>query len=211
MKTIDYKTTKRNKNIYLFLPVLLILLLTLITVKKAYSASNKNEISKYVIDNLRLELRPFAVNTSEAFLQARGFSQDQAKAVAKKACIHKLEIHNTATNAENIAIIIDLKKWIVITSANPPTHPPAVREVWPKRWQNTFAKNMPNKRAKIAFKWALFPTYQVFWPADYNWGLIAFDLEANTEFKLQIQFKIDEKIYKKTFKNLRCGNYNGFT
>jgi hypothetical protein len=187
----------------IFLPIILFFLATVIPAKNVNSASNDKQISKVNSTFFRLELRPFAINTTEAFLQARGFSQTQAAMVAKVACIHKLEIHNTAEQTDNKAITINLKKWMVVANTSP--HYPMIRESWPSKWQKKFANNMPPKHAKIAFNWALFPTNQIFWASDYNWGLIAFGLNANTKFDLQLTWQVDKQVYNKTLKNLNCG------
>jgi hypothetical protein len=183
--------------------IILIFLATFIPAINVNSAPNNKHISKVDSTIYRLELRPFAINTTEAFLQARGFNQTQSAMVANEACIHKLEIHNTAGQTDSRAITINLEKWRVVAST--PPHPPMIRENWPHKWQKKLAKNIPPKHAKIAFNWALFPTNQVFWAGDYNWGLIAFGLSPNTKFDLQISWQIDKQVFKKTLNNLRCG------
>ncbi|MBF0444279.1 MAG: hypothetical protein HQL68_01715 [Magnetococcales bacterium] len=176
---------------------------TIIPAKNGNSAPNDRDISRVNSTILRLELRPFALNTTEAFLQARGFSQNQAALVAKEACIHKLEVHNTAAEENNKALTLNLEKWMVLSQAK--THPPIIRESWPLMFEKKFTTKQPSEPAIIAFNWALFPTKQIFWAADYNWGLIAFGLNVDTKFDLQLTWQIGKQVYNKTLKNLRCG------
>jgi hypothetical protein len=153
----------------------------------------------YVDDaDLHLELRPFSISTAEAFLQGRGFTPEQATAIAKSACIHKLEIHNKAASNDKPAITANLNHWSVRSVAG--VHPPITRD----KWHDRLNRDNLSKPARIAFGWALFPTEQIFWPGDYNWGLIAFGLKTKTQFTLEIKWQVGQKNREKIIKNLRC-------
>lgn len=118
---------------------------------------------------------------SRGFFQARGFSSAQAEAIAQD-CLFQATIRNPASSPT--AITIDLGTWQVIAKDHKP-QPPKLEQVWQQQWQQSGV----TQPARIAFRWALFPTQQTFQPGDWNMGMITMGLTPGDEFDLIITWK----------------------
>jgi hypothetical protein len=181
----------------LFLLLTPLVIVNPLTIQEASTGKDERQVVES--SGLELTLRPFALSTVEAFLQGRGFTPKQAASVAQSACIHKLEIRHRGKSREKHPLTINLKQWQVHTLTT--LQSPKIREEWSQRLEQ--AELSPS--AQTAFNWALFPTHQIFWPGDYNWGLISFGLPANRAFELEISWQIEGKNQKKIIKQLQCG------
>jgi len=64
--------------------------------------------------------------------------------------------------------------------------------------------NEVNKAARIAFRWATFPTEQTFDAGgDYNWGMISIGLTPGDKFDLKVNWTEDKQQNNQGLKNLK--------
>ena len=75
------------------------------------------------------------------------------------------------------------------------------KESWDKQWKEQQLK----PAARIAYRWATFPTEQSFRPSgDYNWGMTRFDLKPGAEFDVKIVWIKDNKEKSAWLRSLKC-------
>jgi hypothetical protein len=116
---------------------------------------------------LELQLVQRLPDQTRAFFLARGFPAATADAIAR-SCVFQTIARNTASTEAPSSVTIDLNAWQIIHDGK--TKPVKLKEIWDQTWGNA----VPSA-ARLAFRWATFPTLQTFEPAqDYNWGMISF-------------------------------------
>jgi hypothetical protein len=147
---------------------------------------------------LELELIQRLPIQTLAFFQARGFSREIANDIGN-SCVFQSIGKNIYTQSADESISIHLADWRV--KANGQLKPVKLKEAWDNEWSAT----QVNSPARIAFKWATFPTQQTFEPAgDYNWGMISFDLSPGTVFDLQVVWKEGKTLKQQWITSLQC-------
>jgi hypothetical protein len=139
-------------------------------------------------------------NQTRAFFIARGFSSEHAEIVAQ-SCVFQTVFKNVSQESPAPSpVTYNLHNWIVLHNGK--NKKMKVREDWEKEWQT---RNTP-KSAQIAFKWALFPTEQVYQPGDYNWGMSIFDLKPGTMFDLKVVWEQHGETRSATIENIQCAH-----
>lgn len=149
--------------------------------------------------SLQLELIQRLPDQTRAFLLGRGFPHDISDKLAH-SCVFQTILRNTdkIDNIHSSALTVSLKDWQinqagVIQSLK-------LKESWDQSW----ADNIVSPAARLAFRWATFPTTQTFQAGDYNWGMIIFGPPPGTQFDLQIIWTEDDKKYSAEIKKLSC-------
>lgn len=133
---------------------------------------------------------------TRAFFGARGFDKAARERIAL-ACVFQSEFKNTAGNDEP-PVEYDLSEWRVHTDEE--VRPLMVRETWKPIWQE---HDLP-KAARIAFEWALLPTYQEYATGDYNWGMTAYGLPPGSEFDLEFSWQRGDQHYTRRINGIEC-------
>lgn len=133
---------------------------------------------------------------ARAFFQARGFDSEASEAIAQN-CFFQIIIRNQGTS--NKAMSLNLAQWRVIEKSGS-THPPRLEKAWQQQWQEMGV----TKAARIAFRWALFPSRQTFQPGDWNMGLITMGAEPGKQFDLVVTWKEQDRPREVHFNNMRC-------
>lgn len=133
---------------------------------------------------LSIELVQRLPDQTRAFFQARGFPAASADAFAR-ACVFQAIIANRALTAQGPVVGLDLRRWRVDAGQGPLPLP--VQPTWQPRWE---AQRL-SQAARIAFRWALFPTEQIYRPGDHGWGMIPFGPAPGTRFDLQVVWSED--------------------
>ena len=133
---------------------------------------------------------------TRAFFDARGFDKDARERVAL-ACVFQSEFRNVAGNDEP-PVEYKLTDWRIHTDEG--TRSLMVRESWKKIWQQYDL----SKPAKIAFEWALLPTYQKYAAGDYNWGMTAYGLPPGSEFDLEFSWQRGDQHYTRRINGIEC-------
>jgi len=119
-------------------------------------------------------------------------------------------VKNTGLQKTGEPISISLKTWR-ISPTNPVRKHNRVqgiklKEDWAEEWLAIQDKKKQVKQsARIAFKWATFPSKQTFEPGgDYNWGMISFGLPPGTTFDLLIVWQSGRQSHERWIKNIQC-------
>jgi hypothetical protein len=182
--------------------------LSLISIFSCYSLAAEVKITtdpqtklkgwKFNQNDMELELIQRLPDQTRGFFLGRGFSTEIVNDIAN-ACVFQTIVRNTGANTGAKPISVSLKKWQVVH--NEKTTPLKLKEDWNRQW----AKANVRPSAKLAFRWATFPTEQTFHPSgDYNWGMISFGLSPGALFDLNLQWVVGDKTYKATIKNIQC-------
>jgi len=134
---------------------------------------------------------------TRAFFLARGFSKDDAELIAQ-SCVFQTVFRNTSNKSDPDPISYDQRDWVVI--GNDGNSGMKTREAWEAIWTE---RNAP-KAARIAFKWALYPTEQTYQPGDYNWGMSTTGLVPGSKFDLKVTWHQYDSIRSAVIKDMRC-------
>jgi hypothetical protein len=145
---------------------------------------------------LSLTLNQRRPDQSRGFFQARGFSGEQAEPLARD-CLFQATLRNQATSPT--AITVDLGQWRVIAKDSPP-RPPKLEQQWQPQWQQSGV----SQAARLAFRWALFPTRQIFQPGDWNMGMITLGLTPGEGFDLVITWQEQDTPKSLRLTGLHC-------
>jgi len=130
-------------------------------------------------EGLELKVAHISPDQAHGFFLARGFPSAIAHNIATH-CPMQIVLKNTGTKKNGVAITVLLKEWQVkITNdSKVSTKGIKLKETWHKEWQGK--QDIP-ATAKLAFRWATFPSEQTFRPrGDYNWGVTTIGLPAAT-------------------------------
>lgn len=128
------------------------------------------------------------------FFQARGFKPAEADLIAN-ACVFQTVIRNETSAS---IVDVDLGKWKVISGNQ--ERGLRVREVWEPIWLQRQVSNP----ARLGFRWALFPTTQVFHHGDWNMGMTSAGLPGGAKFDLDISVLLDKKAITGRIKDIEC-------
>ncbi len=129
---------------------------------------------------LELELVQRLPDQTRAFFQARGFPAEIADRIAR-ACVMQTIVRNIGQPDKAQAVRVDLQEWRL--KYRNVVRPIKLKETWLAEW----TEDTVSPAARIAFRWATFPTEQIFEPrGDYNWGMTSYGLPPGAEFDLQV-------------------------
>lgn len=148
---------------------------------------------------LSIKIEPMSDDLVRAFFIGRGFSARHASYLAKTGCMFRSAIGNAGKTSQAPPVFIDLTRWRIKNETKISSL--KTREMWEKNWEK---RKIP-PTARTAFYWALFPTTTEYYPMDYNWGMLSFNLSSGTKFDLEVYWEINGNIRKHIFQNLVCG------
>jgi hypothetical protein len=189
----------------LFRIVLIVFSVTLNSILGAELTQTVDELTKLKAwklaeNNFQLELIQRTPQQTRSFFQARGFSVDIANDIATQ-CVFQTIVRNTEGENVSDSISVSLKKWRIKKAGASDEAPIKLKEVWDKEWKEGDISNS----ARVAFRWATFPTEQTFQPGgDYNWGMISIGLKPDTLFDLHVFWKQDGVPKDAWIKNIQC-------
>lgn len=145
-----------------------------------------------------LELIQRLPDQTRAFFQGRGFSSEIADEIGRN-CVFQTIGKNRMNKKSGEAITISLKRWRIRTGNR--IQGIKLKESWNKEWSDSQVDNA----ARIAFRWATFPTEQIFEPSgDYNWGMISFGLPPQSTFDLNVVWTHGNKEKSQWIKDIQC-------
>lgn len=130
------------------------------------------------------------------FFQARGFKPKDTEIIAA-ACVFQTVVRNETKGS---VVISDLKLWQVMTAGKKQSL--LMREYWEQVWKT---RQVP-QAARLAFRWAWFPTEQRFHHGDWNMGMSSYGLPPGSKFDLILDFEIDGKRISGRIENIECAN-----
>jgi hypothetical protein len=146
---------------------------------------------------LEVELVQRLPDQTRGFFMARGFSPAIADEIAV-SCIFQTIIRNTGTQADAVAVSIDLAQWRVIHADG--EQGVRLKEPWMASWP----ENTVGEASRLAFQWALFPTRQEFMADDYNWGMTAFGLPPGAVFDLDLVWQEGGEMHTRRIAAIKC-------
>lgn len=129
--------------------------------------------------NFELELTQLLPDQTRAFYLARGFSKETANRLAT-GCIMQTIGRNNADKGVQGAVDMDLRRWRMLHGGV--EGPIKLKEQWDSEWPSGEVSDT----ARLAFRWATFPTQQDFMPGDFGWGMTSFGLAPGQRFDLKI-------------------------
>lgn len=133
---------------------------------------------------------------TRAFFQGRGFLPEQTEPLAAD-CVFQTIIRNSA--AASTPLEVDLAKWRVIPAGGT-TQPLRLEAQWQTEWELLGVA----KPARIAFRWALFPTQQRFEPGDWNMGMITLGLPPDSQFDLEVVWYAGSERRQHRLTDMQC-------
>lgn len=135
---------------------------------------------------------------TRAFFQARGFAKKIANDIGTQ-CVLQAIGRNTSVDNTGSPISFDLQEWIIQSETQ--SRSIKLKEDWDAQWPD----DLVSSAARIAFRWATFPTEQTFEPAgDYNWGMISFGLPPGSLFDLKVVWRQNNEIQYQWIKQIEC-------
>jgi len=154
---------------------------------------------KFSEGNFQLELIQRSPEQTRSFFQARGFDSNIANDIAT-SCVLQTIVRNTEADNKTEAINISLKNWYFVT-ADGTKKLLKLKETWNKEWK----EGSISSPARIAFRWATFPTTQRFDPGgDFNWGMISIGPKPNTVFDLHVFWEQGDIQHDAWIKQMTC-------
>ncbi len=180
-----------------------VVIATLLSVSPALSAvqrtTDDNGLHSWTLRDgaLEIQLVQRLPDQTRAFFLARGFPAEVADQIAQ-ACVFQVIGNNIATADAPRDIRIDLRTWHVTHDGK--TTPIKQKEVWARQWPATVPM-----AARIAFRWATFPTDQVYHPADdHNWGMVSLGPPPGSVLDLDVVWFEDGQRKHVTIEGLDC-------
>ena len=148
---------------------------------------------------LSLKLIQRTPDQTRAFFLARGFPREAANEIAI-ACVLQTIGRNLSGAEKPVSLGYDLHDWHIRHQGK--LQPIRLKEDWAEAWKNR--PEIP-EAARIAFRWATFPTRQQFEPGgDYNWGMTSFGLPPGSRFDLQLRWQENGQPKSAWIENLQC-------
>ena len=149
------------------------------------SVDEQTALVSWKIDdgNFELELTQLLPDQTRAFFQARGFSKEIANTIAA-GCIMQTIGRNSAEQGISASIDVDLKQWRML-------HDGIEGQIKLKeQWDSEWPADKVSDAARLAFRWATFPTQQSFAHGDYGWGMTSFGLVPGRRFDLKVVWSV---------------------
>ena len=145
-------------------------------------------------DGVRLRLTQILPDQVRGFFQARGFGAEATEFIAR-ACVFQTVMKNEASPG---AVEINLAEWWIEVDGHKSTL--KLEQQWQEQWKSLDV----SQTARVAFRWALFPTVQSFAKGDWNMGMTMFALPPSTVFDLHIHWRVGDRRYDATVRNVEC-------
>ena len=138
---------------------------------------------------------------TRGFFLARGFSSAAADRIAR-SCIFQSIQRNRAGGADAPVLGVDLTQWRILLAdgQGSTARSLALKEEWDREWVAAGESD----RARVAFRWSLFPTRQTFRGGDYNWGMVSLGLPPGTHFDLRLAWTLDGEPQEALLRGLIC-------
>lgn len=132
-------------------------------------------------------------DSARAFYQARGFSYDAITPYAE-ACGFAFEFRNTGKTV----VQVKLADWSAAGKAG------STRFTLPDEWDAEWVRRGATEPARIAFRWAQFPTEQEFAPGDWIMGMAALERRIAGPFRLILHFSDKSRQHEIAIDNVTC-------
>ncbi len=161
--------------------------------------SDANNLKTWTLseDALKLQLVQRLPEQTKAFFLARGFPSAVADDIAN-SCVFQLIGMNAASADDPTEVRIDLRAWRILQDGK--AAPLKLKEVWAQQWSDDVPVG-----ARVAFRWATFPTDQVYHPADdHNWGMVSLGPKPGTTVDLEVVWFEDGERKSRKINAISC-------
>lgn len=148
---------------------------------------------------LAVELAQLLPDQTRAFFMGRGFSAEQADVIAE-ACVFQGIVRNT--HAEH-SVALDLAHWRTRGGGG------KERLRLNRDWQTLWDEQDVADSARIAFRWALFPSQHRFEPGDWLMGMVTVERGPGAEFDLELRWSAAEHERRAVIPDLQCAGQGG--
>ncbi len=145
-------------------------------------------------DGVSLRLTQILPDQVRGFYQARGFRAAEAEVIAR-ACVFQTVMKNESSA---VPVDIDLARWRIAVDGE--EKPLKLEQQWQQQWERL---DVPQP-ARLAFRWALFPTVQSFAQGDWNMGMTLFTLPQAAVFDLHVNWRAGDKNQTATVRAIAC-------
>ncbi len=145
-------------------------------------------------DGVSLRLTQLLPDQVRGFYQARGFGAAEADLIAR-ACVFQTVMKNEASANP---VEVNLAEWWVEVEDD--KKPLKLEQQWQQQWERL---EVP-QTARLAFRWALFPTVQSFANGDWNMGMTMFALPPSTVFDLHVNWQVGERSHEAVVRDVEC-------
>ena len=143
---------------------------------------------------LEIKLQQLTLDQTRAFYLGRGFTAAEADRIAL-GCVFQTVVRNIGTKG---TVTLNLARWRLQYAG-------AIRPIKLKQeWDREFEVAGSSNAARIAFRWATFPTEQEFEPTDYNWGMTTFGLPPGSLFDLTLHWLVDGEPNQALIQSVQC-------
>ncbi|MEN8213905.1 MAG: hypothetical protein ABFR19_06030 [Pseudomonadota bacterium] len=153
--------------------------------------------------SFELELAQLLPDQTRAFFLARGFSQQIADRIAT-GCVMQTIGRNTAGKGASGAVEVNLKQWRM--KHDNAEGPIKLKEQWDGEWP----PGAVSEAARLAFRWATFPTQQRFEAGDFGWGMTSFGLPPGANFDLKVVWSDAGIQQQRWLKGVQCAEEQVF-
>jgi hypothetical protein len=141
-----------------------------------------------------LSLTQLLPDQIRAFYVARGFDLADADVYAG-ACVYMTVLRNDTAPGE---LDFRLSEWEIQHHEEVLALPPL--DDWLAQWA---ARGVPDS-ARLAFRWAQFPSEQSYAPGEWNQGMLATGLPPGGRFDLIARWTIADQTYEGRLDDVRC-------
>lgn len=186
----------------LVFPFLILVFPSLLWAKMSTWIDPETQLKSWKLEEngVELELIQRLPDQSRAFFQGRGFSSRVADEIGN-SCILQVIARNNQDKAKGTSVTFNLQDWLV--KFDNQLHGIKLKETWDASW----SLQEVNQPARLAFRWATFPTQQTFDAGgDYNWGMVSIGLTPGDRFDLQVNWTENSQKKNYWIKSIHCAD-----
>lgn len=142
-----------------------------------------------------LRLTQILPDQVRGFYLARGFDAESVELMANGACFFQTVFRNESAKH---AIEFNLTDWRIVTAGN--EQPLKLERDWQKEWVK---RGIPAS-ARMAFRYALYPTEHHYDIGDWNMGMTTYALPLGSRFDLRFTWRENNVSRAATLAGARC-------
>lgn len=145
-------------------------------------------------DGVSLRLTQILPDQVRGFYQARGFNVAETDLIAR-TCVFQTVLKNEASSGP---VDTNLAEWWIEVDGHKGEL--KLEQQWQQQWESLDV----SQTARLAFRWALFPTVQSFAKGDWNMGMTMFALSPSTVFDLHVNWVVGDRSHGAVVRALQC-------
>ncbi len=165
--------------------------------EQAHTTNPESGIETWEIatQGVSLRLTQILPDQVRGFYLARGFGAEAVELLAAGACVFQTVFRNESAPG---AIEFNLADWRIVTAGR--EQPLKLEHDWQKEW----AKRGIPASARMAFRYALYPTEHHYDIGDWNMGMTTYALPLGSRFDLRFVWREGGKRREAVLSGVRC-------